>query len=90
MRWNEPAAATGFPAGASYPPYAYRRPNIAIAASRLPEMWIVSPNALVYFLAALAMLAVDRRAGSLAIFIMTCAVLGFTIVALLWSNRRPR
>lgn len=68
---------------------ACRRPGIRIAARCLPEMWIASLNSLLQFMAAIVAI-VNRRAGSLAIFIMTCAVLGFTIVALLWSNRRPR
>jgi len=65
-------------------------PGSRIAASYLPEMWNVGPNALLQFLAVIVAMVVNRRAGSLAIFIMTCAILGFTIVALLWSNRRPR
>lgn len=65
-------------------------PDCRIAASCRPEMCYVSPNALLQFLTAIVTMVVNRRAGSLAIFIMTCAILGFTIVALLWSNRRPR
>ena len=65
-------------------------PDSRIAASCRPKMWYVSPNALLQFLAAIVATVVNRRAGSLAIFIMTCAILGLTIVALLWSNRRPR
>jgi len=61
-----------------------------IAASCVPEMWYVCPNALLQFLAVIVAMVVNRRAGSLAIFIMTCGILGFTIVALLCSNRRPR
>lgn len=53
-------------------------------------MWNVIPNALLQSLAAIVAMVVNRRAGSLAIFITTCAILGFTIMALLWSNRRPR
>jgi hypothetical protein len=53
-------------------------------------MWNVSPNALSQYLVAIVTMVVNRRAGSLAIFIMTCVILGFTIVTLLWSNRRPR
>lgn len=53
-------------------------------------MLYVSPNALLQFLAAIVVMVVNRRAGSLAIFITTCAILGFTIVALLWSGRRRR
>ncbi len=88
VRWNED--------GGDWIPSRRIVPSICISPPRsrsrriAGQMWNVIPNALLQSLAAIVAMVVNRRAGSLAIFITTCAILGFTIMALLWSNRRPR